>query len=255
MQAEIGKMKRLLSYLLTPLYLFWFGFLLLLFHPIQVICRKFGGYEPRKKSVDILNYLLLYGLRITGASIRFEGFEKLPPNRSFIIVSNHQSTFDIPPIVWGFRKHHPRFISKIELGKGIPSISYNLRHAESALIDRKNKGQAIKEIIRVGRMIEKKQHSVSIFPEGTRSKNGQVKRFQEGGIHTLLKVAPTAMIVPFVIDGNSQLMKQGYFPLQFGTKLQFTVLDLIDPKDLTAKEIAEKCEEMIKEKLIENSKP
>ena len=242
-------MKKVLSYILSPLYLFWFGFLLLLFHPIQVICRRLGGYPTRKKSVDVMNYLLLYGLRIMGAGIRFEGFEKLPKDRSLIIVSNHQSTFDIPPIVWGFRKHHPRFISKIELGKGIPSISYNLRHAGSALIDRKNKGQAIKEIIRVGKLIEKEQHAISIFPEGTRSKTGKVKKFQEGGIHTLLKVAPNAIVIPFVIEGNSKLMEKGYFPLQFGTKLRFTVLDPIDPKGLTALEIAERCESLIKEKI------
>ena len=242
-------MQKILSYILTPIYLFWFGFLLLLFHPIQVICRKLGGYPTRKKSVDVLNFMLLYGLGIMGSRIRFKGFDKLPKDRSLIIVSNHQSTFDIPPIVWGFRKHHPRFISKIELGKGIPSISYNLRHAGSALIDRKNKGQAVKEIIRVGRMIEKAQHAVSIFPEGTRSKNGKVKNFQEGGIHTLMKVAPTAMIVPFVIDGNNRLMKNGYYPLQFGTRINFTVLDPIDPKGLSAKEIAEKCEALIKAEL------
>ncbi|MGQ8335880.1 lysophospholipid acyltransferase family protein [Sunxiuqinia sp. A32] len=240
---------KLLSYLLSPIYLFWFGFQLLLFHPIQVICRYIGGYPLRKKSVDILNYFLLFGLRIMGSSIKFEGFEKLSLDRPLIIVSNHQSTFDIPPIVWGFRKIHPRFISKIELGKGIPSISYNLRHAGSALIDRKNRSQSVKEIIRVGRMIEKEKHAVSIFPEGTRSRNGQVKKFQEGGIHTLMKVAPTAMIVPFVIDGHSELGPNGYFPLKVGVKLRYTMLDPIDPKGMTAKEIAEKCEYLIKQKL------
>ena len=242
-------MKKLLAYLLTPVYLFWFGFLLLLFHPVQVICRKLGGYPSRKQSVDVLNFLLLYGLILVGVKIRFKGFEKLSGNCPLIIVSNHQSTFDIPPIVWGFRQHHPRFISKIELGKGIPSISYNLRHAGSALIDRKNKGQAVKEIIRVGQMIENEKHAVSIFPEGTRSKTGRIKRFQEGGIHTLIKAAPTSVIIPFVIDGNSKLMEKGYFPLRFGTRLNFTVLDPIDPKGLTAKEIAERCEKLIQTEL------
>lgn len=240
---------KFLGYLLTPIYLFYFGALLLIFHPVQVACRLLGGYLPRKKSVDVLNYMLLYGLRIVGARVKFYGFDKLPSDRSLIIISNHQSTFDIPPIVWGFRKVHPRFISKIELGKGIPSISYNLRHAGSALIDRKNRSQSIKEIIRVGRMIEKQKHAVSIFPEGTRSKTGKMKKFQEGGIHTLLKAAPTAMIVPFAIDGNSQLMKQGYFPLQFGVKLSYTMLEPFEPEGMTAKEIAEKCEGVIKTEL------
>ena len=118
-------MRTIFSYLLTPVYLLFFMLLLLIFHPVQVVCRFVGGYPLRKKSVDVLNFLLLYSLVILGARIRFRGFDKLPQGRPFIIVSNHQSTFDIPPIVWGFRKSHPKFVSKKELGKGIPSISYN----------------------------------------------------------------------------------------------------------------------------------
>lgn len=242
-------MKKALSYLLTPIHWLLFYTLLLIFHPIQVICRRLGGYPLRKKSVDILNFLLIRLLHLLGARISFRGFEKVPQNRPLIIVSNHLNTYDIPPIVWGFRKHHPKFISKIELGKGIPSISYNLRHGGSALIDRKNKGQAVKEIIKLGRHIEETKYAASIFPEGTRSKTGQVQKFQEGGIHTLMKVSPSAIIVPFAIDGNYELMKRGYFPLSFGTHLKYTVLDPIEPAGLTAAEVAEMCEMMIKKEL------
>jgi len=242
-------MKTILSYLLTPVYLIVFSLLLLIFHPIQVICRYIGGYELRKKSVDVLNFLLLYSLTILGACIRFRGFEKLPQGRPFIIVSNHQSTFDIPPIVWGFRKHHPKFVSKKELGKGIPSISYNLRHGGSALIDRKNGRQSIVEISKLGKRIQKENHSASIFPEGTRSKTGEVKRFQSPGIAALLKSAPSACIVPFVVDGNSRLMAKGYFPLQFGTKLTYTVLDPIEPANRDLSELTLEIETKIKQHL------
>lgn len=242
-------MKKILSYILTPVYLFIFALLLLIFHPIQVVCHHIWGYEVRKKSVDILNFLLLKSLWIIGVRVIFKGFDKIPENRPLIIVSNHQSTMDIPPIVWGFRKHHPKYISKIELGKGIPSISYNLRHGGSALIDRKNGRQAVSEIIKLGKRIEEKKYAASIFPEGTRSKNGKVRKFQEGGIHTLIKVAPSALVIPFVIDGNYDLMGKGYYPMGFGIKLKYTVLDPIEPNDFTAKEIAETCENLIKKEL------
>jgi len=242
-------MKTVLNYLLTPVYLLTFGLLLLIFHPIQVICRYTGGYQLRKKSVDILNYLLIYSLTILGSRIRFRGFEKLPQGRPFIIVSNHQSTFDIPPIVWGFRKHHPKFVSKKELGKGIPSISYNLRHGGSALIDRKNGRQSLVEISKLGKHIEKENYSASIFPEGTRSKDGKVKRFQSPGIAMLLKSAPSACIVPFVIDGNSRLMEKGYFPLQVGTRLNYTVLDPIEPAGRDVAELTAEIEQKIKQHL------
>lgn len=242
-------MKKLAGYLLTPVYLFVFGFLLLIFHPIQVVCRWIGGYPLRKKSVDILNFMLVYSLKIMGARIRFRGFDQLPEGRPFLIVSNHQSTFDIPPIVWAFREHHPKFVSKKELGKGIPSISYNLRYGGSALIDRKNGRQAILEITKLGKHIEKENYCASIFPEGTRSKTGIVKRFQHAGIASLLRAAPSALIVPFVINGNSRLMEKGYYPLQFGTHLNYTVLPPIDPAGRDVKELTEEIEQKIKQHL------
>lgn len=242
-------MKNILSYLISPVYLLIFGFTLVLFHPIQVICRLIGGYQLRKKSVDIMNFILVYGLTVLGSRIRFKGFDQLPKDRPFIIVSNHQSTIDIPLIIWGFRKHHPKFVSKIELGSGIPSISYNLRHGGSALIDRKNPRQAIVEIMKLGKHIEKENYSASIFPEGTRSKNGEVKYFQHAGIASLLKYAPSALLVPLVIDGNSQLMKKGYYPMALGVRLTLTVLPLIDPAGCKPKELTEKIELMIKKEL------
>ncbi len=242
-------MKKIFSYLLSPFYLMLFGLTCLVFHPIQIVCRWIGGYQLRKKSVDIMNFILVYGLSILGSRIRFKGFEKLPKGRPFIIVSNHQSTFDIPPIVWGFRKHHPKFVSKIELGKGIPSISYNLRHGGSALIDRKNPRQAVMEIMKLGKHIEKENYSASIFPEGTRTKNGDIKRFQHAGIASLLKYAPSALLVPLVIDGNYELIKNGYYPLTLGVPLTYTVLSVIDPKGHDIKEVTEEIELLIKKEL------
>lgn len=107
----------ILSYIFSVIYWLYFGFLLVVFHVIQIICQYIGGYELRKKSVDLLNFLLLYGLVIVGVRIKFVGFENLPQDCPLIITSNHQSTFDIPPIVWGFRKHHPNLCLKKNWGK------------------------------------------------------------------------------------------------------------------------------------------
>lgn len=238
--------KTILSYLLTPVYLLWFGLLLVVFHPIQVVTRLIWGYPVRKKVVDVLNFGLIYGLRVLGAKITFKGFEKVPVGRPIIIVANHQSTLDIPPVVVGFRKNHPKFISKIELGKGIPSISYNLRHGGSVLIDRKNPRQSVKDILLLGKHIEQNNYAACIFPEGTRTKNGKVKAFMPAGVASLVKASPSALIVPFAIKGNYELMRHGYFPMTFGVRLQFTVFDAIDPqgKDLT--ELTKQIEDMIR---------
>lgn len=242
-------MKKILSYILTPVYLSLFGFLLLIFHPIQMLTRWIWGYPVRKKMVDIMNYGLLYSLWILGTKITFRGLEKIPQNRPIIIVANHQSTLDIPAVIVGFRKNHPKFISKIELGKGIPSISYNLRHGGSVLIDRKNRSQSVKDILMLGKHIEKNNYAACIFPEGTRSKDGKVHPFMPAGIASLIRTAPSALIVPFAIDGNHELMENGYYPMTLGVHLKFTVFDPIDPKGMDITELTQMIEDLIRKEL------
>jgi 1-acyl-sn-glycerol-3-phosphate acyltransferase len=238
----------MLSVLLTPVYLLWFAILLVIFHPIQMITRWIWGYPVRKKVVDVLNFGLLYGLWILGTRITFSGFEKIPQNRPLIIVANHQSLLDIVAIVVGFRRNHPKFISKVELGKGIPSVSYNLRHGGSVLIDRKKGAQSVKDIMMLGKHIEATNYSASIFPEGTRTKNGLVKTFQPAGIASLVRTAPSAVIIPFAIDGF-EIMKNGYFPLSVGCRLKLTVLDPIEPKGKDVGEMTLEIENLIKKEL------
>ena len=237
---------KLLGYLLTPIYLIVFALLLLVFHPIQMICRNIWGYSAHKKSVDIINLLIIKSLFILGTSISFRGFEKLPKEQPIILISNHQSLFDIPAIIWAFRNHHPKFIAKIELGKGIPSVSYNLRYGGSALIDRKKPLQAVREIGKLGRYIEKNNYTASIFPEGTRTKDGEMGPFQSAGVDTLLKAAPSAAVVPLVIDGNYELLKKRLYPMSFGVKIKYTVLDPIEPGAMTVEELVMKTENMIR---------
>ena len=242
-------MKKILSYIITPVYLLLFALLLVIFHPIQVITKWIWGYPVRKKVVDVLNFLLLYTLWVLGTRITFKGFEKIPQNRPLIIVANHQTLLDIVAIVVGFRKNHPKFISKIELGKGIPSVSYNLRHGGSVLIDRKNKSQSVKDILMLGKHIEKETYAACIFPEGTRTKNGLVQTFQPAGIASLIRTSPSAVIIPFAIDGNYEIMKKGYYPMKLGSHLKFTVLGSIEPKGLNVDELTLQIENMIKREL------
>lgn len=242
-------MKTILSYVLTPVYMLMFGLLLVIFHPIQIITRWIWGYPVRKVAVDIMNFGLLYSLWVLGTRITYKGFEKIPQNRPLIIVANHQSTLDIPAVIVGFRKNHPKFISKIELAKGIPSISYNLRHGGSVLIDRKNRSQSVKDILMLGRHIEKNNYAACIFPEGTRTKTGLVNTFMPAGIASLIKTAPSAIIIPFAIDGHSQLMKNKNFPMTIGMHLKYTVLDPIEPKGMDSTVLAQMIEEAIRKEL------
>jgi 1-acyl-sn-glycerol-3-phosphate acyltransferase len=241
--------RTILSYLLTPVFHIYFWLLLIVFHPVQVMADIFFGDMARKGVVDFLNLSLIKGLHMLGCQVRFSGLEKIPANKPIIIVSNHQSMYDIPAVVHGFRKCYPKFISKIELSKNIPSISYNLRHGKSALIDRKHGTQAVKEIFRLGQLIQENNYAACIFPEGTRSKTGQLKKFMPAGINTLLRAAPSAVLVPFVIKGHSQLTEKGYFPLKFGQKLSYSVLDPIEPGDQHIDDIVAHIQTLIKNSL------
>jgi len=242
-------MKTILGYILSTLYYIYFGLALLFFHPIQVIAHYIFGDHARRKVVDVLNFFLVYGLLILGCRIRFKGFEKIPDNRTIVIMSNHQSMFDIAPIVFGFRKCYPKFISKESLAKNLPSISYNLRHGKSALIDRSKGSAAVKEIFKLGLLIEKTKTAACIFPEGTRSKTGKVKKFKIAGVNALLRAAPSAVIVPFVVDGHSKLLSKGIYPLQVGVRVSYTVLDPVEPGGRPVEEIVDQIEHSIKKSL------
>ncbi len=253
--ADLHAMKRIASYILTPVFYTCFGLLLVLFHPVQVLARHLLGDKARKNSVDFLNYLLVKCLHILGCRITFSGFDKIPDQRPLIIVANHQSLFDIPAIVHGFKKYYPKFISKKELSRNLPSISYNLKYGKSALIDRDNGTQAVKEIYKLGRLIEENCYAACIFPEGTRSKTGRVNKFMTGGIHTLLRASPSAVIVPFVINGHSEVMYNGSFPLGLGQRIRYTVLDPVEPKGRDIEEMVSEIQSAIRKELGQDKDP
>jgi len=158
-----------------------------------------------------------------GTTYSFRNQYVIPADKPLIIVANHQSMHDIPPIIWFMRRHHPKFVSKKELGKGIPSVSYNLRHGGSVLIDRKNSKQALSQIAKLGKYIENTGRSAVIFPEGTRSRNGQPKKFQPMGLKILMKYAPSALIVPISINHSWKMQKYGKFPFGLGNHITFDV--------------------------------
>ncbi len=240
-------MQKLISYPLSAIYYLLFGSTLVIFHAIQWVCFNFFGYEAHKKSVDGLFFFLVFNTYILGTRYKVSGLDKLPTDTPLIIAANHQSWYDIPALGWYLRKVHPKFVSKIELGKGIPSISYSLRHGGSVLIDRKNAKQALSAIQEMGKYIESNKRSVVIFPEGTRSITGVPKAFAENGIKILCKYAPSALVVPITINNAWKMTRWGSFPLGIGNTIELIVHDSFPIKDMSFKELFEKTEKMVTE--------
>lgn len=216
-------MEKFVAYILTSFYAVFFMLTLIIFHPIQWFCNNVLGRKAHKISVDWLQFFIMRCTNILGTRYTFTNNQDIPTNQPIIIVANHQSMYDISPIMWYLREINPKFISKKELGKGIPSVSYNLRHGGSVLIDRKNPRQALPAIMKFGEYIEETKGTAVIFPEGTRSKNGLPKPFQTKGLEILFKKIPSAVIVPITINNSWKLLKYGKFPMGIGNHIKLTV--------------------------------
>jgi len=242
-------MNKSLGYIFTPVFYFFFFLTLIIFQPIQWVCYRFFGYKAHKKSVDYLNFFLTYCQVFLGSSTTFINQQQLPEGRPIIFIANHQSMYDIPALIWFLRKYHVKFISKIELTKGIPSISFNLKYGGGANINRKDSKQAVSEILKLGRRMKDNNWSAMIFAEGTRAKDGRMKPFQVGGIATLLKSVPEALIVPVAIENSWKTVQYGAFPLSFGQRMKWTVLSPIETKGLNAEELTLKAEQDIRKVL------
>ena len=238
-------MEKIISYPLSILYYLLFLICLLIFHPIQWICLNVFGYQAQKKSVDYLNFCLVKCTNLLGTRYAFKNTESIPKNVPLIFVANHQSLYDIVAIIWYLRRFHAKFVSKKELGKGIPSVSYNLRHGGSILIDRKDPKQAIPAIMGLGAYIEKHKRSAVIFPEGTRSKTGEPKKFSENGLKMLCKKAPSAYVVPISINNSWKMVKFGTFPMGLGNRLEFIIHEPLKVSDYSFEEIFTKTEKVI----------
>jgi len=242
-------MRKLIGYILSPVFYLFFGIVITVFHPIQWLCLKLGGYQAHKTCVDILNSVLLCTYYTLGNTIKFTNKQQLPTDRPILFIANHQSMYDIPPLIFFLRKHHGKFISKIELATGIPSISFNLRHSGAANIDRKDPKQSIAEILKLANNMKAKNWSAFIFPEGTRSKNGKMKSFNVGGVATILKKAPNVLVVPVVINNSWKMVRYGFFPLNTFIRMTWEVLPPVEPAGLPPEELVAQVESRIREKV------
>ena len=236
---------KLISYLLSPIFALVFLLLLVIFQPIQWIALKLFGSNGHQSIVNIMNWFLNKSLLILGVRVKVENKHKLPEGETLLFISNHQSMFDIPPIIWHFRKQVPKFVSKKELGRGIPSISFNLRHGGAALIDRKDRKQSLTEMINFAKRIKANKWSAVIFPEGTRARDGKPKKFATNGIKMLLKYNPEALIVPLTINNSWKIFKYGKFPLGIGSPLTIKTHEPIKADSLPFEELIEKLQSTI----------
>ncbi len=219
-------------------------------HVVQWLAYNLGGYSAHHQSVKVMNGLLVACTRVLFTTYKYTGRENLPKGVPIIFVVNHQSMYDISPLEYDLADLHPKFISKIELGKGLPSISYNLQKGGSALIDRSNGKQSIDAIKKLALYIQENNYSAIIFPEGTRSKDGTPIPFKESGLKVLAKYAKGAYVVPVTLNNTWEITKWGVFPLHIGTNVTIEYHQPLKVSDYKFDELFELTERAVKSKII-----
>ena len=221
---------RFVDYLLFLPFVIAFLLVLLIFDLTQRIAFLFGR-SAHARAVNQLNHYLLYTLQILRIKVEIKGLYPLEAARPYIIVSNHQSLIDIPILHCLYPERAPKFIAKKELAYGLPTVSFNLRNGKNCLIDRKDPEQAVGEITKFAQLIEREKMIATIFPEGTRARDGRLKRFRPTGLMALLDNAPSAQIIPVTIEGSWMLQARRWGPVPVGATIHVIVHPLLKQED------------------------
>jgi 1-acyl-sn-glycerol-3-phosphate acyltransferase len=143
-------------------------------------------------------------LGLSGIRYRVLGKEYLSVGRAAVFCSNHQSNVD-PPILFNVLHRRMHILYKQELNR-IPILSHAFRLGGFIAVDRRNREAAMRSIDAGARSI-REGSSFLIFPEGTRSKTGDLLPFKKGGF--IMAIKAQAPIVPVAIWGGRAAMKRG----------------------------------------------
>ncbi len=215
-------MHLLRDWLFTIPFLASFGLVLAVFDPLQRVARLFGQ-RPQEIMAGALQTGLVWAFRICGTRVEVERSPEVRPWSPYVLIANHQSLFDIPIFGAILFSNFPKYVSKKELARWIPSISYNLRRGGNAIIDRKDRAQALAEIRALGRRLGEHNVAAVIYPEGTRSRNGELGAFKPAGTLELLEAAPNVPVVPVTIDNAWKLLRHNLLPVPFGTQVRVRI--------------------------------
>ncbi len=228
-------MKSIRSWAGTAAFLPVFAAILLVFDPAQRIARLFGQ-RPQEYVAGALQMALVAAFRLCGTRLAVERAPGFVPGRSYVVVSNHQSMFDIALLGTLLFRSFPKYISKRSLGRWIPSVSFNLRRGGHVLIDRGDAPGAVATIRELGRRVQAGVVSAVIFPEGTRSRAGELREFRRAGTLALLEAAPDVPVVPITIDQSWRLLANNMFPIPWGVRVRVRIGEPIArrPGDATA---------------------
>ena len=149
-----------------------------------------------------------------GIRVRAEGLEELDPRGPYVLMSNHQSAFDIAAIVTSWPGSF-RFVAKREL-TWVPFFGWALALGGHVIIDRRRRNRAVKSLEQAARQV-RDGTNVIIFPEGTRSPSGELGPFKSGGFH--LAIQAQVPVLPVSVSGSRRITPKRSLRIESGTIL------------------------------------
>jgi 1-acyl-sn-glycerol-3-phosphate acyltransferase len=170
-------------------------------------------------------------LRQAGIRVEASGRENLVPGEAYVVMSNHQSHYDIPTLYQALRIPM-RMVAKKEIFQ-IPFMAHAMRAAGFIEVDRKNRASAITTLQNAREGLANTT-SIWIAPEGTRSKTGRLGTFKKGGFH--LARAAGMRILPVTIEGTRFALPAGGLHVTPGALARVIVGAPIDPADYAEQE-------------------
>lgn len=179
-------------------------------------------------------------------SVRIIDKDKIDRKKVYVMISNHQSLVDILSIYRLFT--HFKWVSKIENARA-PFAGWNMRLNKHVLFDRRSKSGIVKMINDCISRI-KEGSSIMIFPEGTRSKDGNIQRFKEGAFRVALETK--SPILPIVLDGSADALPKDEYILRKKSKIVVKILNEVPYEsfqDLNEKELAARMHDLISSEL------
>lgn len=152
------------------------------------------------------------GVRLARIRVEVEGAEHIPAQAS-IFMSNHVSNLD-PPIILPRLPFRSAFFIKRSLLR-IPLVGYGMRLAGFIPVARDGRPESARTSVEAARKVLASGVNISIFPEGTRSRNGRLLPFKKGPFY--LAMESSAPVVPISIWGSEHMMTKGSLLIKPGT--------------------------------------
>lgn len=179
------------------------------FGVVVVIAGLFGVKRRAGGIYDWASIMWAYALlRVAGTPVRTVGLEHVPRGEPYVVISNHQSWFDIVAMMSVLP--HLRFVAKIEMAR-IPVLGTAMRAAGHLFIDRGSRAQAFEVYKDVAQEIRDGACAI-VFPEGTRSRTGRMQRFKKGPF--VMATKAQVPIVPAYCANTFQILPKGHFRLR-----------------------------------------